>query len=122
MKYFASLLGLVAIFLASCSDSESVTYIGKTLEYQYGESIYHVTFNSDSEIHWEAVAGDETGAKETETYKAEWVDSQKLFITWGEANGIGVSQILDFENGIVYNHLLRGREVNIGTGEIRFLD
>lgn len=122
MKYFASLLVLAAIFLASCSDLESVTYIGKTLEYQYGESIYHVTFDSDSEMHWEAVAGDETDAKETENYKAEWVDSQKLFITWGEANGIGVSQILDFENGIVYNHLLRGREVNVGTGKISWVE
>ncbi|SHO60015.1 MoaF-related domain-containing protein [Algoriphagus zhangzhouensis] len=122
MKYFASLLVLASIILAGCSDSESVTYIGKTLEYQYGESIYHVTFDSDSEMHWEAVAGDETGAKEFETYKAEWIDSQKLFITWGEANGIGVSQILDFENGIVYNHLLRDRDVSIGMGEIRFLD
>ncbi len=122
MKYFASLFILAAIIITGCSNSESVTYVGKTLEYQYGESIYHVTFDSDSEMHWEAVAGDETGAKENENYKAEWVDSQKLFITWVEANGIGVSQILDFENGIVYNHLLRGREVNVGTGKISWIE
>ncbi|WP_268033961.1 MoaF-related domain-containing protein [Algoriphagus sp. PAP.12] len=122
MKYSTLLLTLMAFIFGACSDSESVTYIGRTLEYQYGESIYHVTFDSDSEMHWEAVAGDEAGAKESETYKAEWVDSQKLFITWGEANGIGVSQILDFENGTVYNHLLRDREVSIGVGEIRWVE
>ena len=73
-------------------------------------------------MHWEAMAGDEKGVKEDENYKIVSIDRQKLFITWGEANGIGVSQVLDFEKGIVYNHLLRGRNITIGTGEIRILD
>ena len=47
---------------------------------------------------------------------------QKIFITWGEENGIGVSQVLDFEKGLVYNHLLRGRDISVGTGEIRLLE
>ena len=75
--------------------------IGKTIEYKYGESIYHVTIDSDSEMHWEAMAGDEKGVKEEEHYKIESIDKNKLFITWGEANGIGVSQVLDFNKGIV---------------------
>jgi hypothetical protein len=96
--------------------------IGKTIEYRYGENIYHVLLDTDSTLHWEAKAGDEIGARESETYVAEWIDPQKLFITWGEANGIGVSQVLDFERGQVYNHLLRGREATMGTGEIRILN
>jgi len=96
--------------------------IGKTIENTYGESIYHVTIDSDHEMHWEAMSGDEKGTKEEENYKIESIDYQKLFITWGEANGIGVSQVLDFEKGVVYNHLLRGREISIGTGEIRILE
>jgi hypothetical protein len=95
--------------------------VGKTIEYKYGESIYHVTLDTDAKMHWEAMAGDEKGAYEEETYIIESVDNSKIFITWGEANGIGVSQILDFENGIVYNHLLRGRDVTIGRGEIKIL-
>ena len=96
--------------------------IGKTIEYVYGESIYHVTIDSESEMHWEAMAGDEKGTYEEETYKIESIDDMKLFITWGEANGIGVSQVLDFEKGVVYNHLLRGRDISIGQGKIRILD
>ena len=96
--------------------------IGKTIEYQYGESIYHVTIDTESELHWEAMAGDEKGVKEDETYKIVSIDDQKLFITWGEANGIGVSQVLDFEKGVVYNHLLRGRDITIGTGKIKIID
>jgi hypothetical protein len=72
-------------------------------------------------MHWEAMAGDEKGALEDETYIIESVDDSKMLITWGEANGIGVSQVLDFEKGIVYNHLLRGRDLTIGRGEIKIL-
>jgi hypothetical protein len=44
---------------------------------------------------------------------------QQLFITWGEANGIGVSQVLDFGKGKVCNHILRGRDASLGEGEIQ---
>lgn len=96
--------------------------IGKTMEYRYGESIYHVTIDSDSTLHWEAMAGDEKGALENETYVIASLDDSKVFITWGEENGIGVAQVLDFEKGLVYNHLLRGRTVTAGEGEIEVLD
>ena len=112
----------------SSNDSTSKTFlqpqdlVGRTIEYRYGESVYHVTIDSDHEMHWEAMAGDEKGVKEEETYKIEKVNDTQFFITWGEANGIGVSQILDFENGTVYNHLLRGRDISMSRGEIRLLE
>jgi len=96
--------------------------IGKTIEYRYGESVYHVTIETDSTMHWEAMAGDEKGTLENETYVIASVDDSKLFITWGEENGIGVAQVLDFKKGMVYNHLLRGRAVSAGTGEIKILE
>lgn len=96
--------------------------VGKTVEYRYGESVYHVIFDTDSTLHWEAMTGEETGVKEDETYVAEWIDSDRLFISWGEANGTAVSQILDFKKGKVHNHLVRQREASLGEGEIRVLD
>ena len=104
------------------ANSPMGSLIGKTIEYSYGESVYHVTFETDSTMHWEAMEGEESGAKENETYVAEWIDSQRLFITWGEANGIGVSQILDFEKGKVHNHLLRNRNASIGEGRISIIE
>ena len=108
--------------LEATTSTQPFDLIGKTIEYRYGKSVYHVTFDNDSEMHWEAISGDETGVKEKETYKLHVLDDQTVFITWGEANGIGVSQVLDFKKGIVYNHLLRGRDVDIMTGEIAILD
>jgi hypothetical protein len=116
---------LIALALAACSSQESkssLDLVGKTIEYRYGVSIYHVTIDSDTTMHWEAIAGEEKDVKENETYAAEWIDSKKLFISWGEANGMVVSQILDFEKGKVYNHLVRNREPSMGEGQIRILE
>ena len=96
--------------------------IHKTIEYTYGESVYHVTIDSDSTLHWEAMAGDEKGVKENEHYIIESIHDHMMFITWGEANGIGVSQVLNFKEGVVHNHLLRGRDVSNGQGIIKILD
>lgn len=120
-----AITAIVCILLVACSTpmhEKPLNLIGKTIEYRYGESVYHVTLDSDSTLHWEAVAGDEKGVKANETFVAEFVDPQKLFITWGEENGIGVSQILDFERGKVYNHLLRGRDASKGDGEIKIIE
>ena len=96
--------------------------VGKTIEYRYGEDIYHVTVDTDSTMHWEAMAGAEKGIKENETYFMESIDDNKMFITWDEANGIGVAQVLDFETGVVYNHLLINRKLRNGRGEISVLN
>ncbi|MBM3177714.1 MAG: hypothetical protein FJZ78_06870 [Bacteroidetes bacterium] len=125
MKY---LLWVVVIF-SSCSEAGKKIeteilpedLIGKTIEYRYGESVYHVTLDTDSTMHWEAMAGDEKGAFERETYFMEAIGDQKVFITWDEANGIGVSQVLDFKQGKVYNHLLQDRKLRNGHGAIRVL-
>jgi phenolic acid decarboxylase len=115
----------LVLIVAGCNPPAHMpanSLVGKTMEYRYGESVYHVTFDSDTTLHWEAMAGDETGTKENETYVAEWIGSQMVFITWGEANGIGVSQILDLEKGKVHNHLLRNRNASMGEGEIRIIE
>jgi phenolic acid decarboxylase len=110
--------------MLGCQSSQDVAIniLGRTLEYQYGEHLYHVTFDTDSTLHWEAIQGDEIGIKAEEVYIAEWIDQDKLFITWGEENGTGVSQLLDFGKGKVHNHLLFGREVRAGLGSIRWVD
>lgn len=123
MKYL-----LIIVLLASCKNLEKSQkeftprdLIGKTIEYRYGESIYHVTFDSDSTMHWQAMAGDEKGAYENETYFMESIGDNKIFITWDEANGIGVAQVLDFNEGKVYNHLLQDRKLRNGYGTIKLL-
>jgi hypothetical protein len=99
---------------------ETDKLIGKTIEYKYGKDVYLVKIDTDSTLHWWANSGAEKGKKAFEKYKSEMIDN-KVFISWEEANGIGVSQILDFKNGIVHNHILNDRNISIGKGSIRVL-
>lgn len=141
MKHILHLLYLIPVFaFLSCQNNQTAVaedasaedtarvvltpkdLVGKTIEYRYGESIYHVTLDTDSTMHWEAMAGEEKGVYENETYIIESLDDARMFITWSEANGIGVAQVLDFEKGIVYNHLLKGRAVSNNMGEIAIVD
>ena len=118
------MLCLLTLLLLHCkpAGNAEVVLVNKTVEYHYGEAVYHLTFDTDSTLHWEAIRGDEVGLKGSEVYIAEWISDNQLFITWGEENGTGVSQVLDFKQGKVLNHLLFGREVHAGEGAIRILD
>jgi phenolic acid decarboxylase len=134
-QIYFTLIGCIAI-LAGCTNSVKETkkentnlqvasasdLIGKTIEYRYGESVYHVTLDTESTLHWEAMAGEEKGAFEREKFVAESIGQNILFISWGEVNGINVSQVLDFNKGIVYNHLIRNRKASMVQGEIKIID
>lgn len=77
---------LACIIMLSCAapkPKQPISLVGKTIEYRYGESVYHVTIDTDSTLHWEAVAGDEKGVKANETYVAEFVAPQQYFIAMG---------------------------------------
>lgn len=95
--------------------------VGKTIEYRYGSDVYHVTIDTDSTLHWRGIEGGEKGVTGNETYFMESLDPSRIFISWDEANGIAVSQVLDFSQGKVYNHLMINRALRNGHGEIRLL-
>ncbi|MFH6603893.1 MoaF-related domain-containing protein [Maribacter algicola] len=118
------ILCLLPLALMHCTPvkDDTVELIHRTLEYRYDENVYHLTFDTDSTLHWQAMKGDETGLKGNEVYIAEWISGDKLFITWGEESGTGVSQVLDFKKGKVHNHLLFGRELYAGEGTFKILD
>ncbi|MFZ9046622.1 MAG: MoaF-related domain-containing protein [Cyclobacteriaceae bacterium] len=118
------IVGVLTLLLMKCAatSAESITLIDRTIVYQYDEAVYHLTFDTDSTLHWEAMQGSELGLRGTEVYIAEWITVDKLFITWGEESGTGVSQVLDFEKGTVVNHLIFGRSLYAGDGTIKFLD
>ena len=80
-----------------------------------------VILDTDSTLHWVGVQGGEKGVTGDETYFMESLDSSRIFISWDEANGIAVSQVLDFEQGKVYNHLMQDRKLRHGYGQIRVL-
>jgi hypothetical protein len=113
---------LVFIFILACQNKKSPQLIGRTIAYTYGSDVYHLTIDSDSTLHWEAKVGPEKGLKGNEQYTADWLNEHQFFISWYEANNVGVSQILDFKEGKVFNHLLSGRKAHKGFGQIKLLE
>lgn len=75
-----------------------MTLIGKTLEYNYGKAIYHVTFNTAKNLHWKCIAGDEKGKEADETYVEQRLNGHTFFISWVEADGLGVSQVVNLKD------------------------
>ena len=102
--------------------SQPIQVIGKTIEYRYGESIYHLTVDNDTQLHWECVQGEEKGVTGDEVYKLHRINDQTLFLFWIEENDLGVSQVLDFENGKVFTFLKRGEDVGKAEGNIRLIN
>lgn len=108
MKYIACALGAMALMsLGSCSSSSSTSccttdsladqLTGKTLLLDYGQMKAEVSYEADS-LHWKTfdASGQPTGeASEHPLYLQ--LDGQRYFVTWMEADGTAVSQILDFD-------------------------
>jgi hypothetical protein len=93
----------------------------KILEYNYGDNVYEVNFESESKLHWKCVKGDEIGKEADEIYFSHRLSKQSLFISWIEKDGLGVSQVLNFKNKTVNTFLKIGKELIPLSGTLREL-
>ncbi|MDM5187459.1 phenolic acid decarboxylase [Bacillus sp. DX4.1] len=87
------------------------TYIGRTVEVRYENGlVFRVTYQNETTLRWEAVAGPKKGQTGEETITALEVASGIYFLNWIENDGLTISQILNlhemtintfmtFENG-----------------------
>lgn len=101
--------------------SEVINLTGKTLEYNYGDYIYHLNFKTDDTLHWKCVEGDEKGKEADETYTTQRLNDHTLFISWVEADGLGVSQVVNLKENTINCYLKIDREIIPLSGTIREL-
>ncbi len=132
VKTTSSIL-LVSIFfiLSSCTSNnntnqneettDEINLEGKTLEYNYGNTIYQVSFKSSNQLHWKCIKGDELGQEADETYFTHRLNSYSFFISWVEANDIGVSQVINLNENVVNCFLKIDKEVISLSGTIKEL-
>ncbi|MCQ9636853.1 hypothetical protein MP477_18015 [Chryseobacterium sp. WG23] len=94
--------------------------IGSTYEWKYKEYTYHITLTSDSTVHWKLIKGDYPGAtEETDTYVYSQLDKNKIFISWIEKSGLGISAVLDFETMNLYTHGSQEGSLYVNPGKIK---
>ncbi|MGC3978340.1 MAG: phenolic acid decarboxylase [Paludibacteraceae bacterium] len=94
---------------------------GKKLEYNYGKNAYEVQFKTENTLHWKCIKGDEKGRESDETYYMHRLDNHSLFVTWIEADGLGVSQVINLKDKTINCFLKIDKEVVPLSGTIREL-
>jgi len=114
------------IVLASCiNKGEEIPFIktarfetGETYVYDYGDARYEVKILTDSTLNWQCVFGEEKGRQETDRFHQKELEGNTMFITWAEADGIGVSQLVDFNKNTVKSYLLIDKKIELAEAKI----
>ncbi len=92
--------------------------VGKTYVYNYGDARYEVKCLTDSTLRWECVFGEEKGRQETDRYYQKELEGNSVFVTWAEADGIGVSQVINFDKNTVQSYLLIDKKIELAEAKI----
>lgn len=77
--------------------------IGRTLLLDYGALQIRVRYLSDSKLAWEQIKGPAVGLKAEEEYGLAVIRPDAYFIWWQEKDASVVSQVVDFEKGLVHS-------------------
>ncbi|UTA69689.1 MoaF-related domain-containing protein [Emticicia sp. 21SJ11W-3] len=117
--------GLIAVLASCINKGEGISLIkntrfevGETYIYDYGDARYEVKILTDSTLNWQCVFGEEKGRQETDRFHQKEMEGNNLFVTWAEADGIGVSQIIDFDKSLVKSYLLIDKKIELTEAKI----
>ena len=91
---------------------------GRTLEFHYTDETYRIDVLSETRVRWTRTIGDPQGASDEEDYIYSQISRTQGLITWIEADGLGLSNILDFEALTVTTHANMGRAVFRNPGRL----
>lgn len=105
----------------SASMSKPMTLTGKKVEYNYGDYIYHLDFISEDQLRWECVEGDEKGKSDTEKYATQRLNDHTFFLSWVEADGLGVSQVLNMKDMKINCYLKIDKDIIPLSGTVKQL-
>lgn len=98
------------------------TLIGKTFDIEYAsehsKDTYRFDVKDESKIIWKRIAGTDVGKGDEEDYCITLLDEDKILITWIEADGLGLSNVLNFKAGTCLTHGNNGRTVWKHTGKL----
>jgi hypothetical protein len=78
--------------------------VGHVYKADYGDRVFRVAFGEDGKtLRWVPfTVEDFEVAATTEIYQATYIRPGVFMVTWKEADGITVTHVEDFENGIVH--------------------
>ena len=92
--------------------------VGKTLTFEYESDAYKIEILSGSRLHWTQLRGETPGKGDEEAYLYSALGDAIGMITWIEADGLGLSNILNFAEETVTTHANMGRDVYLNPGKL----
>lgn len=115
-----------AVGEGSPSVGSSADLVGKTFDIVYSseqsKDTYRFKVQSADKIRWDRIAGSDVGKGDLEQYVATRLDDDKLIITWIEADGLGLTNVLNFKAGTCLTHGNNGRSVWKHTGALSLVE
>lgn len=118
MKKTGVLLAIASMSLVSCSQKEGSTgttttkevetpatapleLIGKKGILTYPDFTAYMTYESENRLHWKTVSKEGKVAEGEEEVSYKRINDHIFFLSWIEADGFTVSQVIDVKNGKV---------------------
>jgi hypothetical protein len=80
----------------------SMSYVGQSFLFDYGDFVVRVRYRSDSNLEWEQTKGPQAGQKGEEQYAHAVIRDEVVFFWWQEKDASVVTQVVDFAGGAVY--------------------
>lgn len=98
----------------------NINIIGKTFKFDYGDSAYAIFIKSDTILHWKLIKGEYEGIHEDdETYYLSHIADNIIFLSWVEASGLGLYNILNFNTNELTTHARESKETFINKGTVK---
>jgi hypothetical protein len=86
------------------SEENNNSFVGCTFKVDFGDSVFHTTFNSDHTLSFKPVKGN-LGVVETVSYKKVEIHSNAYLFFWQEIDKTTVTAYWDFKKLIVYSNV-----------------
>ncbi len=90
--------------------------VGQIFFFDYLSESYRIEILSTNKLHWTRVKGENSGVNDEESYVFSTLDERKIMLTWIEADGLGLSNVLDLNAKTLTTHANLGREVFVNSG------
>ena len=94
--------------------------IGASFRFIYSDETYRIDVLSEKTLRWTREAGGNVGQFDEEAYVFDQLSAEILMLTWVEADGLGVSNVLNLANRGLITHANQGRDVFQNKGRHTF--
>ena len=86
------------------SDVTIVPVVGHTFEVNFGEFVFHTTFDSDHQLTFNPIQG-KLGTRETVNYHKVDINPNAYLLYWQEHDRSTVTGYWDFRKQVVYSNI-----------------